>query len=235
MQWSGYWRHATIGYNAGGDHYKNHPLTGYSQVKDIGCNGPKSDKIHNILYQLTLSPDYIQQKKSECLKKLREDEDLYGSDIESFASNLQPCPCSWWQGWRDRRFRFDWNAWYSGNLCYHDRFPGFNDGSQYCCYKRGYVILPQAISIIVLLLFLFSSPGWGSLERFREPGKYGTNMLRHHPRFSADYNSERELRETCCTVGLCDVFYDRRVQNDCGNYIPPPRSNNNFFVQDNSN
>ena len=69
------------------------------------------------------------------------------------------------------------------------------------------------------------------MERFRERGKYGTNMLRHHPRFKEDYESERELRKTCCTVGLCDVFYDRRLQNDCGNYIPPPRSNIYFLYR----
>lgn len=134
MQWSGYWRHATVGHNAAGEHYRNHPLTGYPQVKEIGCKGPHSSDINNVLYKLSLPPDYLQRKRAECTDRLRADEDLFG-DLTAFSQSLQPCPCSWWQGWGDRRFTFDWNSWYSASLCYHERFPSSNDGSQYCCYK----------------------------------------------------------------------------------------------------
>lgn len=142
MQWSGYWRHATVGYNADGNFYTNHPLTGYPQVKDLGCLGSESSDVNNLLYRISLDPDYIQKKRVECRNMLRMDEEALG-DVTPFAEQLQPCPCSWWQARRDRRYRSDWNSWYSGGdrqLCYRERFPNIeNDGSQYCCYRFGYI------------------------------------------------------------------------------------------------
>ena len=72
---------------------------------------------------------------------------------------------------------------------------------------------------------MHSSPGWGSIKRSHEPGKYGTNMLRYHPRYYDNYQvHDRDIRETCCTVGLCDIFYNRRPQQNCNGYRPPPWS-----------
>ena len=138
IQWSGYWRHATIGYNAAGEFYENHPLTGLSQVMSIGCLNNPEFEWNNVVYQLSISADYIQQKKVRCFDMIDEDEINHGDyqKITNIANKLEPCPCSWWQGWRDRRFRFDWGAWYHGSLCYHQRFPSIDDASQYCCYSR---------------------------------------------------------------------------------------------------
>ena len=132
IEWSGYWRHATVGYNAAGEYYQNHLLTGYEQVEDIDC---PDNGLSNVVYKLSTFPDIIQRKKTSCLNKLDEDESMFG-DVESFFEELQPCPCSFWQAWRDRRFRWDWSALYSGDLCFYERFPSPNRGSQYCCYSR---------------------------------------------------------------------------------------------------
>ena len=50
-------------------------------------------------------------------------------------------------------------------------------------------------------------------------------MLRYHPRYYDNYQvHDQDIRETCCTVGLCDIFYSRRPQQNCNGYRPPPWS-----------
>lgn len=63
------------------------------------------------------------------------------------------------------------------------------------------------------------------MKHFKEPGPYGTNMLRFHSTSSYEYTvKDRMLRETCCAKSeLCDEFYKRRPQNDCHGYQPQQR------------
>ena len=150
MEWSGYWRYPTIGYNAGGFPYYNHPLTSLSAANKIACANDPETEWNNVITKLSLSVDYIQRKRAECLMMVEEDEMKFGSseDVVSLveSSEVEPCPCTWWQGWRDRRFSFHWNAWYGGSLCYYQRAP-FNhvimdskvSATQYCCYSTRYI------------------------------------------------------------------------------------------------
>ena len=51
MEWS---RGATIGYNAAGDYYENHYLTGTDDAYNIAClNSPGSDW-NNVIYNLSI-------------------------------------------------------------------------------------------------------------------------------------------------------------------------------------
>ena len=136
LKWSGYWRHATIGYNSGGKFYRNDKLTGLSEAKYIGCRNDYSSAYNNIIYQLNVSSDVIQQLRKRCYDMHRDDIKMH-KDIEDIYMSLEPCPCTWWQGWRDRRFAFQWQAWYDGSLCHRQRFPT-KEASQFCCYSSRY-------------------------------------------------------------------------------------------------
>lgn len=50
MTWSG---NATIGYNAGGSQFENHPLSGSSNTESIGCMNYNNTVWTNIVFKLT--------------------------------------------------------------------------------------------------------------------------------------------------------------------------------------
>ena len=50
MTWSG---NATIGFNAGGSQFENHPLSGSSIAQSIGCMNYNSTVWTNLLFKLT--------------------------------------------------------------------------------------------------------------------------------------------------------------------------------------
>ena len=79
IQWSGLWRYPTIGYNAGGILFANHPLTAHEEANQIDCanNGAQYT---NIVYKISIDPDYIKQLQAQCLS-------WYFSDIESYGSS----------------------------------------------------------------------------------------------------------------------------------------------------
>ncbi|XP_003384557.1 PREDICTED: mucin-like protein [Amphimedon queenslandica] len=205
LQWSGRWRGATIGYNSGGRFYRNDKLSGLKQAKQIGCRNEPMSPYNNVIYQLSVSADVIQQLRKRCYDMHREDIKLH-KDIHDIYNSLEPCPCTWWQGWRDRRFTFQWQAWYDGSLCHQQRFPR-NKAAQFCCYSLNW-------------------PGWGSLKTAQSTSDWGTNMLRYHP--GRDYlkflKYDHEFRRTCCSVGLCSLYYERRPTNNCARYRPPRRT-----------
>ena len=143
MQWSGYWRHAVVGYNAHGDFFDNHPLSGLDQIDTaVACPNNISFQVpwNNLVYKISPPPDY---KNAQIVKFL----DLYQKDVNilspeeviDISEKLEPCPCSGLQAWRDwGRFRFDWfhSDWYR-RICFLQRFPIVrSDGSftQRCCY-----------------------------------------------------------------------------------------------------
>ena len=50
----------TIGTNAGGTLYNNHPLTGYNYAFKIGCvHTGQPDDINNVVYDLVPNPDSV--------------------------------------------------------------------------------------------------------------------------------------------------------------------------------
>ena len=139
----GNYRFATIGFNAKGLYYDNHPLSGLSVVNSIACINEDEEcrgELSNLVYQLNAGEDVVQKKKAECLTLYRNDINMFSYYPIELAYQLPPCPCTWQQAWRDwGRFQFDFNDFY----CFYQRFPTFRgdtafpfaaDATQYCCY-----------------------------------------------------------------------------------------------------
>ena len=137
MQWSGYWLHAVVGYNANGDHFRNHPASGYSEIANaVACQNTYCNvSTSSLQYKLSLPPSFSDQKKTRCLDIYNEDIQIVGEQqsVLDISSHLEPCPCTWWQAWRDRgRFAWQWSDY----LCFIQRFPSNQSTSiQQCCYS----------------------------------------------------------------------------------------------------
>jgi fibulin 1/2 len=203
LQWSGYWRHATIGYNAGGEYYYNHPLTGLPQVNNIACLNQPADSYYNLLNKLSTS--IANERREECnwfYQRDKANNDI--KDINKIAETLTPCPCTIWQAWRDRRFAFEWTAWYEGYYCFQQRIASPTKASQLCCYEWR----------------------WGALDSSKHSGNWGTSMILYHSTsYPDDFRQyDYSFRSSCCSVGLCKFYYDRRPLNDCSSYVPPRTS-----------
>ena len=201
MEWSGFGAYPTIGFNAFGDYYDNHLLTGQPAANDIACLDGR--RWTNEIYQLSISVEQVQQtERAECRKRYFEDIQLFGGQesITTIALRLQPCPCSVFQVIFDFRFQFDIFST-TNDFCFYQRFPSAFGAAQYCCYSSNF--------------FLF-----GALVT---SGSSGSSMLRFHPNLnSVGFQIyDREFRDVCCGLaGLCDLFYERRPVDFCFNYQP---------------
>ena len=213
MQWSGLWRYPTIGYNAAGTLFENHPLTAREEANQIDCISSASQYV-NVAYKISADPDVIEQLRSQCLSWYFSDIDSYKNDynesesVSAFSSNQSACPCTSRQAWWDRRY------WYftskDDSFCFIERFPNALGGAQECCYSR---------------TSFFS----GALVL---QGKDSGGLLRYHPYWSWTVNYpnyieyDRNPQELCCLseVGLCKFYQERRPPRSCEGYIPQPRS-----------
>ena len=130
METPGYYKYATIGFNARGEYYQNHPFSGLSIANNVACTGMQWN---TLVYRLHLHADFVQQKRAQCLQMYKEDEDLFDNSYISILTSLaEPCPCSLRQAWRDRRFQIDWR---NDLYCFYQRFSILGFSTQYCCYR----------------------------------------------------------------------------------------------------
>ena len=130
METPGYYKYATIGFNARGEYYQNHPFSGLSIANNVACTGLQ---LNTLVYRLHLHADFVQQKRAQCLQMYKEDEDLFDNSYISILTSLaEPCPCSLRQAWRDRRFQIDWR---NDLYCFYQRFSILGFSTQYCCYR----------------------------------------------------------------------------------------------------
>ena len=205
MQWSGLWRYPTIGYNAGGFLFANHPLTARENAHNIDC--AKSDSLYtNVMYKISVNPDLVKLLQSQCQSWYHSDIESYGSneDILEFSKTQLACPCTSRQAWWDRRFRYFTSK--DDSFCFIQRFPNVRGGTQECCYSRS------------LLMF-------GALVL---QGRSSGGLLRYYP-FSFNYFNyieyDREPQELCClpVVGYCHLYHTRRPPHNCEGYIPQRR------------
>ena len=85
LQWGSntWWPFSTIGYNAAGLFYENHPFTGQSFVSDIACINMKKSNIEwsNVVYKLSLDDDAKQQIRAKCVKQ-------YNTDVQRSRRHL---------------------------------------------------------------------------------------------------------------------------------------------------
>ena len=147
MGWSGYTQHAVVGYNARGDTFTNHPVSGFELINTaVACPNNLFYQIawSNIVYKISQPPDFKNNQIFKCRRLLGGDIRMHGrnSMIEAIAGQLEPCPCSAWQAWRD------WGRFHSEQsrgLCFMQRFPLVLDNgmefTQECCYKPWRYIL----------------------------------------------------------------------------------------------
>ena len=208
MQWSGLWRYPTIGYNAGGIPFANHPLTGREEANQIDCpkNNSHSQYV-NVVYKISTDPDLIQQLQAQCLSWYFSDIESYGSNenISDFSESQTACPCTLNQAWWDRRFQEDIEK--EDSVCYIQRFPNALGGTQECCYSTS----RQMFGTLVL------------------QGRSSGGLLRFHPNWPS-YNNpnyieyDRTPQEICCSVDYCRYYHERRPPHNCEGYIPQPRS-----------
>ena len=141
MEWTGYWQHGVVGYNAKGEHYENHPASGFEVVGTaVACaNDFYGTSWNNLMYKMSFPRDLTLKTRKECRDTNRIDSQRIPALISEIAERLEPCPCTPWQAWRDwGRFRWDWN----NQLCFVQRFPvevEVEEGTAYftqqCCYS----------------------------------------------------------------------------------------------------
>ena len=208
MQWSGRWRYPTIGFNAAGALFANHPLTAREEASNIDCMG--KNQVNNVVYKISADADVIEQLRRECLSWYYSDINFYGSseDVNDFSKGEAACPCTWRQARWERRFWFFTIK--DNSFCYIQRFRNSLGGAQECCYSR-------------------SQNSFGALVL---QGRSSGGLLRYHPFWSWTINYpnyikfDRNAQETCCLgqVGLCKLYHERRPPRDCIGYVPQRRS-----------
>ena len=207
MQWSGLWRYPTIGYNAAGTLFANHPLTGRVEANEIDCYSNGS-QYTNVVYKISADPDIIQQLQAQCLSWYFSDIESYGSseNISDFSKSQIACPCTSRQAWWDRRFWYFTNK--DSSFCFIQKFTNAMGGAQECCYSTS----PQIFGALVL------------------QGRSSGGLLRFHPWWLwnyPNYNSyDRSPQEICCfsDVGYCEYYLERRPPHSCEGYFPQHRS-----------
>ena len=209
IQWSGLWRYPTIGYNAGGVLFANHPLTAHEEANQIDCPN-NSSRYVNIIYKISADPDTVKKLQSQCQSWYFSDIEYYGKseDILTFSKSQIACPCTLLQAWWDRRY---WSFTIKDNtFCFIEIFNNTYGGAQECCYSTS----PQMFGSLVL------------------QGRSSGGLLRYHPWWSWTINYpkyieyDRNPQEICClsAVGYCNLYHERRPVNNCEGYIPQRRS-----------
>ena len=137
LQWSGldgFYNEAVVGYNMDGV-FKNQPLSGTKQILNIA----KKPDLVTVQEVGNLDND-LQRARKQCFQKFLADRDMYGSSVVQRSQVTQPCPCSIFQAWSERRFIyssersvFQYNE--NGTLCFSQFFPSAFGSGQLCCYS----------------------------------------------------------------------------------------------------
>ncbi|XP_065884099.1 mucin-like protein isoform X2 [Dysidea avara] len=208
MKWSGLYNNPTIGFNAAGTFFANHPLTANRDANQIDCTG--EHQYNNVMYKISADPDLIEQQRRKCLSWYFSDIESYGSSesMTEFSKGQIACPCSWRQARWERRYWFFTIK--DDSFCYIERFRNALGGAQECCYSR-------------------SSTSFGALVL---QGRSSGGLLRYHPYWSWIINYpnyilyDRNAQDTCCLseVGFCKFYHERRPPNDCTGYVPQRRA-----------
>lgn len=124
LQWTGFGVHAVVGFNAFGELFENHVLSGSLDIGDIACVNEPCSEWSNQVYQISLPGDIASELRAQCFEQAFADRSL----PEIFAL---PCPCSSFQAFFDRRFF--WAGFFGYPRCYMQWFPIFGTSIQLCC------------------------------------------------------------------------------------------------------
>ena len=198
LQWSGIDFFPTIGFNSPSDGvYVNHQLTGEETATEIACN--PNPVCNNIIYQISRSQSFVEKQKRMCVEWYLSDFDKFErSDIDSLNQAAPPCPCQLSQAQVDRNYEpVTTNKTTS---CFKTRFL-FNElGVRECCYST------EELTSGALV----------------EDGQNGGSLLLSPMNNESLHQNNRIPQSLCCSaeVGLCDMYYERRLPNFCNGYRP---------------
>ena len=144
MEWTGLFRHATVGYNAGGEDFFNHELSGSPQINMIACqNRQRNVDWSNLVYRLesVVVNRTLEMVQLECFQQFTQDRRMFGFQrplprrIRLATIFSLPCPCNYFQAIRDRRYQSFFSANTPGeSFCFVQIFRTLF-GSQVCCYS----------------------------------------------------------------------------------------------------
>ena len=133
----GLYRGPVIGYNLGGFEFENHRFSESLAATRVACGNWPASNWFNLVYKLNSGEDAILRAKRQCQALVAEDEKiLTDAQIQALKSELNPCPCTIRNAWRDRNYRWDGENFY----CYYRRFANRETGDfdQYCCYDSNF-------------------------------------------------------------------------------------------------
>ena len=128
MGWSGQFLHATVGYNAGGEDFSNHELSGSQGVDQIACQNQRNNtEWSNLIFEL----GNLLQEREEAQRSCRS---MILQDFQVFPlPGVNPCPCTLFQAIFDPRFFFVRST--VSTICFSKLFP-IGGGRQLCCYNQ---------------------------------------------------------------------------------------------------
>ena len=120
LEWSGFTEsdHAAVGFNAFGEKFENHYLSTRPEITMIACENHPCTEWSNLVYEISI-PGF-NDLRMKCLEKYYAD---FAFSIAPIVA--QPCPCSGFQAWLDRRF-----VWINLNCYIHLLSSGY---TQMCC------------------------------------------------------------------------------------------------------
>ena len=192
LRWTGLWSQPVIGFNAAGSLYSNHPYSSLSNANEVACiSVDDGSNFTNVIFKISAAPDPIQSQRLSCWR-------WYFNDIRTYPfiyynyRFAPPCPCTEYQAWFDLRWSLFNSS--SNQICYISRIL-HNEIGQLCCYDVAY----------------------GSSI---ESGQYSGGFLWFHPDadFTRYYNNDYMPKQDCCSVGLCNIYQQRRPLQTCEGY-----------------
>ena len=186
------WSQPVIGFNAAaGSLYYNHPYSFLSNANEIACISNNGPNLTSVIFKITSTPSPIQSDRRSCWRWYFNDLSRYGSLVDFYNQFTPSCPCTMLQAAFDLR----WGFLYQNSIqtCYISKIQYFG-GGRLCCYYTA-----SAIAGAPLV-----------------NGPYSGGFLLFHP-FA--YNSyDFAAKDLCCSVGLCNLFQQRRPLQTCEGY-----------------
>lgn len=187
------WSLPVIGFNAAaGSLYSNHPYSFLSNANQIACTSNNGSNLTSVIFKISSAPSLSQSQRQWCWR-------WYFNDIRFVSLNFYyqyvPCPCTEFQASFDLRWIFfDRN---SIQTCYISRILPYEVG-QLCCYYRFSAIAGAPIT----------------------SGRYSGGFLLFHPsaNYAGYYRNDFSPKDICCSVGLCNIFQQRRPLQTCEGY-----------------
>ena len=187
------WNQPVIGFSAAnGSLYSNHPYSFLSYANEIACIYDEVSNYTSVIFKISTAPSPIQIQRQSCWRWYFNDIRIFGSLIQFFYQFVPPCPCTGFQASFDLRWNFAGQN--SIQSCYISDVQPYELG-QLCCYYTS-----SAISGAPIV-----------------NGRFSGGFLFFHPfaNFTRYDIHDRAPKDVCCSVGLCNIFQQRRPLQSC--------------------